>query len=147
MTQPLIPPGILAPSQAQSLVNYGTDFDCTNDWNPARVLITGRRLLVQALYRRYITRRGRLIYDLNYGTCLQDMIDDAMGPGDMVRKSQQVAAEALKDDRVTACTCVGTFTPSTGVLQFATVVTDGVGPFPLTLAVTSLTLAILSPPP
>ena len=142
MTQPLIvgPLATLA-------VDYGCEFDCTSDYNPARPLIRGRIVLVQALYRRYITPRGRLIYDLNYGTDLHQFLDDAMGPGDLVRKSQAVAAEARKDDRVVDCTCSSAYTASTRVLQFFTIVTDGAGPFPLTLSVSNVTGVILQPPP
>jgi len=137
MTQPYI-----SLTNPTTTVNYGSDFDCTNDLNPALTLVSGRLCLAQALYRRLITPRGGLFYDPNYGLGIQNYLNAGLTPAQIARINSLCDAEYLKDDRVIASQTQGTYL--TGVLTLVSLVTDGVGPFPLTVAVTSVTTALLT---
>lgn len=123
--------------------DYGTDFDCTSDLNPAMPLVTGRVALVQALYRRLITPRGGLWYDPNYGVGVQGMLNAGLTPSQLSRIGSLVDAEFAKDDRVVASTTTATF--AGGVLSLTAIISDGSGPFPLSVAVSSVTVALLTP--
>jgi hypothetical protein len=125
--------------------DYGTDLDCTSDINPALVLVSGRKCLGQALYRRLISTRGCLLDDPNYGTDVTQFILDDIAPDDVIRVAHAIDAEMIKDPRVVASSTVGEFRPA-GDLQMTVTITDGAGPFALVLGVSAVTVTILQAP-
>jgi hypothetical protein len=135
------------------IVDYGTDFDCPGDLNPALVLVTGRVVLAQALFRRLICPRKKLFYAPNYGLGIQQWLNDGLrGIGDVARRANQIDAECRKDERVLLSQTTGLFTPvrgNAGVLTFTTRVTDGKGAFPLVLSINDVAnnVTLLSPTP
>lgn len=135
-----VPPSLVGTSP-QSTVDYGTDFSCTSDLDPGMVLVSGRLCLVQALYRRFITPRGMLIDDPDYGLDLGGWLNDSLAPGDVAKKASQLSAEALKDERVSACTTTGVY--SAQVLTFTSQFADGAGPFTMVLVVSDPGLVTL----
>lgn len=114
------------------------DLDLSADFRE----VSGRRALAQSLARRWVTPRGRLIDDPNYGTDLTSEINDDLTAADLARIQAAAAAEGLKDERVIDLTSDATF--SSGVLTMNFVITDGQGPFSLTLAVSAVTVDLLT---
>jgi len=141
MTQPVQP--FISLTNPNPAVNYGADFDCTNDLNPALTLISGRLLLAQALYHRLITPRGGLFYDPNYGLGIQSYLNAGLTAPQIARIGSLCDAEYLKDDRVIASQTIGVF--AAGTLTLTSLVTDGVGPFPLVASIASVSTALLTP--
>ncbi len=126
------------------MTDYGTDIAMTADLrgvDPTFASVSGRRCLSEALARRLQTRPGELIDDPDYGYDLIDELNDDLGPADVGRIVAQSALECKKDERVLDCTGSGSFVG--GVLTVALGVTDGAGPFPLVLAVSSVGVTIL----
>jgi phage baseplate assembly protein W len=113
------------------------DLDLASDFR----VVSGRRALIESLARRLDTPRGRLIDDPNYGTSLPGEVNDDLSQADIARIQAATTAECLKDERVVDATSDATFV--NGVLTLNLEITDGQGPFPLTLAVSAVTVEIL----
>lgn len=122
----------------------GTDMSLLMDLDPMGTVVTGRLLLAQALIRRWTTPRGRLLDDPNYGYAVTDEINDDLGPADISNIAANMDAEAVKDERVVSSATTVTFSSSTGILNTTSLINDGPGPFPLVLAISSVTVTILS---
>jgi hypothetical protein len=103
--------------------------------------VSGRDLLSEALVRRLVTARGTLLGDPDYGTDVRDWLNDDIDAASAARLGGVVVAELQKDERVISASCVATF--ANDVLTLAITVTDGAGPFPLTLQVTATAIKIV----
>lgn len=129
------------------MTDYGTDLATVftpygADVDPAGIEVSGRLGLAQSLIRRLLTPRGRLIDDPDYGFSLTDFFADDLSQSDLGEIQGGVEAEMLKDERVVAASATVTFQST--VLLVAISITDGVGPFKLTLAVTSVNVTVLA---
>lgn len=128
--------------QTTGSVNYGHDLFCVNDLDPGMLEVDGRVCLAQALARRLITPRGGLLDDPNYGYDLTGFLNDDVTHATLASMQGQINAEMLKDERVIAASSTVVFV--SGQLIVTISITDGVGPFPLVLAVSSVTVQVLS---
>ena len=124
--------------------NLGVDISCLDDLDPMFGLVVGPDCLGQDLAHRFSTPRGGLRYDLDYGLdltqYLNDVITDAQArglPGDM-------EAEAEKDPRVLGATATVDELVQLQSLQCTLTVETEEGTFNLVLAVSALTVDLLS---
>ena len=161
----MLPDGISPVSPAVVNVALGQDLAGINDLTPTMSEVSGRTCLIQACARRLSSPRGCLIYDPDYGYNLSELVDDDLAPGDVHAISPNIVQELLKDERVLACdvslqyvgldqvqqAMVGTVANPLpipiGALVIAVSITDGLGPFKLTLSVTSVSVSILQVTP
>lgn len=131
-------------------VAYGLDLACVSDLDPGFVIVTGRRLLAEAIARRLQTPRGTLIDDGNYGYDVVGELGDDLAPSDLGRIAAAIEAECAKDERVVSARATVTLQvpgqPLNGLIV-TVLLQDGSGPFPLVLAVSSVTVALLQPGP
>lgn len=123
-------------------ISYGHDLFCVTDIDPGAIEVDGRVLLAQALARRLITPRGGLIDDPNYGYDVTQFLNDDIQPATITRMQGQIVAEMLKDERVLAASCQVQFVGSQLMITIS--ITDGIGPFPLVLAISAVSVQILS---
>lgn len=115
-------------------------------------VVSGRPCLSEALVRRYATVRGALPDHIipttvgAYGLDLLDIIDADMTQAESAQLSSDLDAQAQLDERVISTLTTATLANDT--LIVAQVVTDGVGPFAQTLAVSTLNanITVLSAP-
>ena len=105
------------------------------------VEVTGRLALAQSIWRRLSTPHGRLLDDASYGYDLAGEINDDLSPLQIARISTRIVSECKKDERVRDAKVSAIFDGST--LTVVIVVTDGTGPFRLTLAVSSTLVQLL----
>ncbi len=124
-------------------IDYGTDISCVNDFAPDGRITSGRHIVAEAVARRLITPRGRLIDDPNYGFDLTGFIDDDMSPGDIAAMCAGIGAECVKDERLTAATATAVL-GTNGIMTISLTLVDGAGPFALVLAVSATSISILS---
>jgi hypothetical protein len=110
---------------------------------------SGRALLIEAIVRRLVTYRGTLI-DTNvpsetadYGNDVTQNVNADFSPREIAMAAAAVDAELRKDERVIRSSTVATLVGD--VLILAITVTDGIGPFKLTLAVRDV-ISLLSVP-
>ena len=118
-------------------VNFGSDCSTFPDLDGAYAVRTGPHIVAEAVARRYITPRGGLFYDLNYGHDLRQYLNAVLTPGLAGRISSQCEAEAGKDERVLGAQV--TVTQPTGqqlvTLGVHTVLTISSGPFAFVMTV------------
>ncbi len=121
--------------------DLGTDVSCVYDATPDMAMVTGRRCLAEAVARRLITPRGRLIGSPNYGFDLTQYLNDDLSAGDLIRIASGATAEVKQDERVLAATV--TISLTLGVMLVKIAIEDADGPFTLTLSITDVTVEIL----
>lgn len=122
--------------------DLGRDLACVDDLSPDMREVTGRRCLAEAIARRYISDRGTLLGDPNYGYNLLDFMNADVTPVDIGELQSGAEAEALKDERVLRADVVATLEDD-GTLTVIVTLTDADGPFTLTLSVSAVTVTIL----
>lgn len=83
-------------------LQYGTDLSCVTDLSPtlAEVDPESPTAIVEAVIRRFITPRGGLEDDRDYGLDLRAYCNRGVTARDLRALSGVLRAEALKDDRV-----------------------------------------------
>lgn len=130
-------------------VDLGRDTSCT-DGLRVGVIVTGARLVAEAIYRRLTTRRGQLRGgkdEANYGINLPDYVGGRDSRVVEASLPAVVKAEVVKDQRIDESSVVVTVTRSTlglGVAYDVHVHADtGDGPFDLVLAVSDVTAEIV----
>jgi phage baseplate assembly protein W len=118
--------------------NIGSDFDCVSDITASLTVVSGRKALAQAVARRWITHPGDLVYDPDYGFGLLSYVSGAMQSTGVIAAG--LVAEALKDERVEACTVQVSFVGET--LTVVGQLEDADGPFDLTFSLSTTTLTV-----
>jgi phage baseplate assembly protein W len=111
------------------------------DIDPGGRVVSGFTVVAEAIARRWVTPRGRLIGYPNYGFDLTQYVNADMNPRDIAGLSAGAAAEALKDERVESCAVTATLL--TGILTVVAEVETAQGPFTLTVAVSDVTVQLL----
>lgn len=116
----------------------GWDFSCVDDVDQDLAPVSGRLCVAQAVARRWITNRGELFYDPEYGAGLRNYISgNTQNIGTLAGRLED---EARKDERVDDCKCsvdvVGETLTVRGVLVAAS------GPFALVLSLSQTTLTL-----
>jgi hypothetical protein len=81
---------------------YGTDLSCTLDLDPklAEVDPASPKAIVQAIIRRFVTPRGALIDDENFGLDVRSLLNRGITQTDLRALSGALTGESRKDDRV-----------------------------------------------
>lgn len=106
-------------------------------------MVTGRTALAQAILRRLITSRGGLIGYPNYGFDLTRYLNDDISPLGLAQIRSGVEAECIKDERCIAASAIVTLS-AVGLLIVNLKLTDAQGPFQLVLAVSDVSVSILT---
>jgi phage baseplate assembly protein W len=125
-------------------IDLGTDVSCFPDLDPLGTLVSGKTALAQAIARRLTTPRGGLFYDTNYGTDLRLYLNEGMTSEAQSRIKAAIESECRKDERVASATADVTFNAAAQSLAVSISLSIASGPFTLTLAVTQLTVALLT---
>ncbi len=105
-------------------------------------IASGFRVVAEAVARRWMTPRGRLIGYPNYGFDLTQYINADVSERDIASLQSGAAAEALKDDRVTACD-VSAVLGADGLLTVTGLLDTAQGPFTLVVEVSAVTVKLL----
>jgi hypothetical protein len=120
---------------------YGKDLDCvtdlTDNWDEVDPFTV--RAIGQAIVRRLTTRRGQLRDDPDYGHDIRQYLHGAQTASDILDAQGETLSEITKDDRVddAVVTVAIEAGRSMRVTINITPVDARLGPFTLTLAVTS----------
>lgn len=119
----------------------GSDIAGVRSTTVSLSIVTGRVALAHAILRRLCTPRGGLFYDDEYGYDVLNAIGASAGPGIEGQVEQGVLEQITAEEEVDDARVTATFTD--GLLRIEMLVTDGDGPFDLTLTVDQLTLTLL----
>lgn len=123
--------------------DFGTDISDFPDLDPMMPEITGRVVVLEAIYRRLSTPRGSLFYDLDYGYSLLDLLGEGIDIRTLPIIETEIARECQKDERVTSAQVKCTYNSLTQSLNVAIVLQDGDGPFALVLSVDQVSVEVL----
>lgn len=128
-------------------MSYGRDTWAVNGVRSGR-LVTGTLLVAQALYRRLITPRGSLLYDLSYGLDLSEFVGEVGPELAAAALPGMIRNELTKDDRVSDVDATITVSTegaeTTLVIEIAAVLADSGEEFSLTVAVSGVTTQLLN---
>jgi hypothetical protein len=125
------------------MANFGTAVSWVADMSAEGRAVTGFRVVAEAIARRWMTPRGRLIGYPDYGYDLTQFVNADMSQRDIVALQAGAAAEAEKDSRVVKCDVTATL-GSDGLLTVTATVDTAAGPFDLVASVSDITLELLS---
>ena len=121
-------------------------------WDLTGGMSTGRQALAEALARMLITDQGTMpptspddVIAPVYGYNLLDQVNGRVKPRDLSEMSGNIITQWRLDDRVLDASVAVQWI--NGVLIIAGTVVDRLGPFPLTLSVNEVTIAILTTQP
>lgn len=124
------------------MTDYGTAWSCVEDLTMPAVLVSGLRVVGEAMARRLQTPRGGLIDDPNYGFALSEYVNDDITPADLANIKANTLAEAQKDERIISAT-VTVVLASDGLLVTTIKAQTSSGPFKLVLSSSDVTTQIL----
>lgn len=128
-------------------VDFGSDLSCVSDLTPSMLVVSGRRLVAEAIARRLQTPKGGLLDDSNYGYDVTALLNADVAQGDLGRIAAGITAECQKDQRVLSAKVVCEFQPvgnkMTGGLKITIALLTLAGPFTLVLAASQVTVSIL----
>ena len=124
------------------VTDYGQDFSLVDDLDTTLGVVSGKRVVAEAIARRLITPTGRLIGDANYGYDLNQWCGADVGPRDIDEIQASCAQEAEKDERVRSASCTATLASEVLTVTLAAVLIGG-ETFSLTLAVSAVSVELL----
>ncbi len=130
---------------------YGNDLWCgptstnTLDLDPMMLEVTGIQLLQQAVIRRQVTTKGTDISSPNDGIDLRQFVKQGMTQQQISVVAQTVQQELIKDQRILpSTTVVASYDTTANVLTLQETIATAQGPFSLTLAVSAVTVQVLT---
>lgn len=129
-------------------VDFGTDLSTfvrgagAPDLDPTFTVISGRRVVQEAVARRFITPRGGLLDDPNYGLDLRALLNTKYSQRDLFILREKISAECRKDERVDGAR-VTVAPKANGDLTITISLTTSAGPFELALSVSQVTVELL----
>jgi phage baseplate assembly protein W len=126
--------------------DFGSDISCTWGVDPRCAVVTGRRLLAEAVFRRLITPRGRLIDDPEYGTDITAYLNDDVSPRTLAMLKSAIVAECAKEERIEGASVIITPPAMTAIGAYIIEISleSAEGPFTLTISATNVTVALLN---
>lgn len=125
------------------MTDLGLDLSATTGLDPAMTLVTGTRIVSEAIFRRLTTERGSLFYATGYGTDVREMLAGRMDQRRLDAWRLRIEAECRKDERVDTVAATLSFNPLTGGATVKIEGTTSDGPFTLGMAVSALSVELL----
>src|SRR5438445_2659967 len=80
--------------------NFGSDVSCFPDLDESFTLITGFRVVAEALARRFITPKGTLRRDPNFGFDVRALLNEKFTKANLYLWRRIMIAQAELDERV-----------------------------------------------
>lgn len=130
-------------------IDYGLDISTfasssflQPDIDPSMPLITGNRVVAEAIARRLLTRRGKLIGSPNYGIDVRDFLNAAIDTRQISSIQGVIQTEVEKEERVETAVVGVTFAGERLTTDVRGATADG--PFELVLNVSAVTVELLA---
>jgi hypothetical protein len=123
-------------------LKYGVDLSCTTEIPETleMVALDSPRAISEAVFRRWITPRGALPGDADYGLDVRAILNHGMTSAEILAMGAQMQAEAEKDDRVSRCSVTITKVDARGsrwvIRTIITPENPDLNDFEMTMAVT-----------
>jgi phage baseplate assembly protein W len=124
------------------MADFGSDISTFPDLDPTFTVITGPRVVVEAVARRLTTPQGSLVSDPNYGFDVRQLLHADLDARSEARAVAAMQAQAEADERILSATV--TLTRSGETLAIRVRLTTQEGPFAFTLSVGAARVALLA---
>lgn len=115
------------------MVDYGTTVSCVTDLAAPARLVSGLRVVGEAVARRLTTPAGGLIDDPEYGLDLRQYVNGDLARADLDRLASEIESEARKDERVARVAATVTYDERARKLTATLQIATASGPFSLVL--------------
>jgi hypothetical protein len=127
--------------------DFGTDISTfvDGDLDPFFRLISGKRVVGEAIVRRWTTPQGGLFFDENFGRDVRDLLGQATSPQTLFALRTALVAQAEEDERVLHASVDVSLNTQTRKLFIRGEIATADGPFTLVVAVTDLSIELLAP--
>jgi hypothetical protein len=126
--------------------DYGVSFRCLEDLDPLLSMVSGQELMNQQMVHRLYTPTGSLLSDPNAETLdVREFISKGMSESDIPVIQSRIQACLLDDERINTVNVQITFNGQAASRRMTVYIrgTGALGPFSLTLSVSSLTVELL----
>jgi hypothetical protein len=144
---PTVPPTYAAPLLQAKIPDAGLDFGvdaaCVEDVDSTFTLASGLQNVGMAQARRFITPRGGLFYDPDYGLDLREFLNAGVTDAQIANLPDDIRAEAEKDERIAKATVDLLFDRAAETMRITIVNQTAAGPFTLVMGISSVTVEIL----
>ncbi len=127
-------------------IDFGTDLYCLEDIDASGRVVSGIEGLAQAIYRRFITPRGWLLDDPDYGTALIEFLGDSIDASGLGRIRAAIVGEAMKDERVASVDATVRI-DGAGIITCTLQILSALGPFKMVLGVSGVSVDLLEVTP
>ena len=122
----------------------GLDVSTFPDLDATFALISGAKVVAEAVARRITTPRGSLRGQPDYGIDVRDYLNEGLTPARVFALKAAIQAEAEADPRVASVDVDVTHDPKAGSLRVSVAGVSSLGPFELVLAITAVSVEVLS---
>lgn len=127
--------------------DFGTDVSTfvDGDLDPFFRVISGKRVVAEAIVRRWTTPQGGLFFDENFGRDVRDLLGQATSPQTLFALKNALVAQAEEDERVHEARVDVSLNPQTRRLLIRGEIVTADGPFSFVVSVSDLSVELLSP--
>ncbi|MGZ3454443.1 MAG: hypothetical protein ACXVEF_32855 [Polyangiales bacterium] len=115
------------------------------DLDPYFRLISGARVVAEAIVRRWTTPTGGLFFDESFGVDIRELASKAMTPQTLFALASTLAAQAEEDERVQSALVNVSFSAATKRLLVRAEIRCATGPFTLVVSADRLSVELLEP--
>lgn len=131
--------------------NYGSDVSTfvlndegVADLDPYFRVITGFRVVAEAVARRWTSPKGSLWWDPDAGQDVRDRLNAKLDPSQVDELAASLAAEAEKDERVQRCSVLVTYEQAAKRLRIRAAITlSDAESFQFVMSIDAVTAAVL----
>jgi hypothetical protein len=127
--------------------DFGLDVSCLPDLDPSFTLISGFRVVAEAIARRFITPKGTLLRDPNYGFDVRSILNEKFTPANLFLWRRLMIAQAELDERVLSTDITLTLGTDNRSLRIHAAIVTAQGPFTMVLDVGHVRVELLQVSP
>lgn len=133
------------------MTNWGSDVSSfvvndegVADLDPYFRIITGPRVVAEAVARRWTSPHGSLFWDPDAGQDVRDRLNAKLDPSQLDELAASLAAEAEKDERVLRCGVLVTYEQASKRLRIRAAITlSDADSFEFVMSIDAVTAAVL----
>jgi hypothetical protein len=125
----------------------GLDVSSFPDLDPSFTLIGGFRVVAEAIARRFITPKGTLSRDPNYGFDVRSLLNEKFTPSNLYLWRRFMIAQAELDERVLSADITLTPGADNRSLRIHAAIVTAQGPFSMVLDVSHVRVELLQVSP
>jgi phage baseplate assembly protein W len=126
------------------MADFGTDIAGTTDLDSGLSLVSGERVLAEALVRRLTTPRGALFYAPDYGSDVRELLLARVDARALAAWRARIEGECVKDERVDRARAAIDFDFATETATISVAITSADRTFRLTVSVSALSVELLT---